>query len=530
MHWLEKSLFSIPLNTSFPIDTILHEDSYSVTASSAVEYAGGGSFWSDLNQTRLYSMAGFPPNTVEGQSNMQTYDPAHDSWSTTQVGDGKEPYNKLERSQAMYANTFDGGGTLSFIAGGNNWLPGLVIMNSSNPQNPTWLNVTDNDTPYFWGPTTQYVRMGQQGILVSVGGYDSFAQTVQRNMSAVQVYDIASGKWSVVTATGDIPLSRSEFCSALSAASDDSSFQMTIYGGWNLDNNRAFEDVYVLTMPAFQWIKISDTGNNETKLAQNAGKRRHFCNSYEDRSMIVLGGAVLHDDTAFDLQQCNSSFPPIKLLDVSTFQWHSQFPLPDTKYQVPSPVIDVVGGDINGGAKAASTWHSGAELDLFSKTIPRYNYSNPTSGVSTLKGEDSSSSTGSGAAKTTSSSGSSSSSTPVGAIVGGVVGGVAGLAISAALVYFACVYRRHNKRKALPEVEKPELPHESPQPSFAPGRPTFQTHEVYGTDPDVFKPKELGGGQGILPEVPNQQVAEAPTEIERQVDTAKELPGVPVLR
>lgn len=527
MHWTEKSLFSIHLNTSFPVDTILYADSYNVTTSSAVEYTGGGSFWSDLNQTRLYSMAGFPDSTVEGQSNMQTYDPAHDAWSTTTVGDGKEPYNKLERSQAMYANTLDGGGTLSFIAGGNDWLPGLVIMNSSNPQNPTWLNVTDNNTPYFWGPTTQYVRMGQQGILVSVGGYDNFGQTVQRNMSAVQVYDIASGKWSVVTATGDIPSSRSEFCSALSAASDDSSFQMTIYGGWNLDNNRALEDVYVLTMPAFQWIKISDTGNNETKLAKNAGKRRHFCNSYEDRSMIVLGGAVLHDDTAFDLQQCNSSLPPIKLLDTSTYQWHSQFPLPDPKYQVPSSVIDVVGGDMNGGGKPASTWHSGAELDLFAKTIPRYNYSHPTTSVST---QDGSAATGSGPAVSATSSGSSSSSTPVGAIVGGVVGGVAGLAISAALVYFACVYRRRNKTKAMPEVEKPELPHESPQPSFAPQRPTFQTHEVYGTDPDVFKPRELGGGQGIHPEALNRQVAEAPTEMERPVDTAKELPGVPIPR
>ena len=110
------------------------------------------------------------------------------------------------------------------------------------------------------------------------------------------------------------------------------------------------------------------------------------------------------------------------------------------------------------------------------------------------------------------------------------MGGMTGLAISAALVYLAWIYRRLNKTKALPEAEKPELPHESPQHSFAPRRPTFQTHEVYGTDPDVFKPRELDTKQGIPLEALHWQVAEAPTEIERPVDIVKELPGVPISR
>ena len=156
--------------------------------------------------------------------------------------------------------------------------------------------------------------------------------------------------------------------------------------------------------------------------------------------------------------------------------------------------------------------------------------SHPTTSVSTAEGQDSSSATGSSPIVSSSSSNPSSSSTPVGAIVGGVVGGVTGLAISAALVYFAWMYHRLNKRKALLEAEKLELPHESPQHSVAPRWPTFQTLEVYGTDPDVFKPRELDDEQGVRRDGLNWQGAEAPSEIERPVDIAKELPGVPIFR
>jgi len=55
-----------------------------------------------------------------------------------------------------------------------------------------------------------------------------------------------------VTASGDIPDQRVDFCSTVSLSADDSSFQITIYGGWNLFEGNAFEDVYVLAIPSFR--------------------------------------------------------------------------------------------------------------------------------------------------------------------------------------------------------------------------------------------------------------------------------------
>jgi hypothetical protein len=53
----------------------------------------------------------------------------------------------------------------------------------------------------------------------------------QRPLSDIFVYDIFSNVWYSVEATGHLPGLRAEFCSGVSSAPDDSSFQITIHGG-----------------------------------------------------------------------------------------------------------------------------------------------------------------------------------------------------------------------------------------------------------------------------------------------------------
>lgn len=50
-------------------------------------------------------------------------------------------------------------------------------------------------------------------------------------MSNIFVYDIFSNVWYLVEATGEVPPYRGEFCSGVSSAPDDSSFQITMHGG-----------------------------------------------------------------------------------------------------------------------------------------------------------------------------------------------------------------------------------------------------------------------------------------------------------
>ena len=148
-----------------------------------------------------------------------------------------------------------------------------------------------------------------------------------------------------VTATGEIPISRAHMCSTISPSPDDSSFQMTIYGGWHLGNQRAYEDVYVLTIPAFQWIKVPDKGNQENQLpGKGIGRYEHTCQLYGDRQMVVLGGLLTFGNERQNNVSCDKSHAAIRVLDTTTFEWQNKFSPSPQAYEVPAVVKNALGG------------------------------------------------------------------------------------------------------------------------------------------------------------------------------------------
>ena len=461
----------------------------------------------------LYTFGGFEGDT--GQTTLQAYNTQDDVWQSISVHGG--PLNKDNRYWSMHASSSDGGGSLSFISGGQGFMPGTVIFNSSKPQQPSWVNVTNDNIPYFWGGTTQYVRFGSAGVLLSVGGFlteptSQFAPQ-RREMNSVQVYDIAAEKWSTIFARGDIPPPRSRLCSALIAAPDDSSFQMIIHGGW--DEQAVLEDVYMLILPAFHWIKINTTANKKSSAFANKnesmGRMDHFCSTYKDRQMLVLGGKNVLN---INEPTCDTAYPPLRMLDMTTFQWQTQFPLKDTTYRIPQAVIDVVGGGYNGGAKPASSWQQtlGDNVALFSKTITKYDPDHPPQNVVGNEAKPNN-----GAASY--SNAPSNSRHRKGVIAGAVVGGVVGLGFLGATIYFLIVRTRQRDVKfenREPSWHKPELARGSVKPSAA--ILPFRSHEVEGDDPVKMLPREMDGANFRL-EAPSLQSrrGEAPHELSEEV-------------
>lgn len=156
-------------------------------------------------------------------------------------------------------------------------------------------------------------------------------------LSRISVYDIQSKTWYEVTATGDLPEDRSQFCAVVSASADQSTFQVTIFGGFNAYSAKVFEDVFVLTVPSFRWIKVNAKNDGEdTK--DNIGRNAHRCVIYNDAQMIVLGGSVMSDSTS-----CNTAYPPLRVLDTSSYIWKNVFD-PSIEYRVPDIVTNVTGG------------------------------------------------------------------------------------------------------------------------------------------------------------------------------------------
>ena len=120
--------------------------------------------------------------------------------------------------------------------------------------------------------------------------------------------------------------------------------------------------MYSPIMPAFQWLKINAKINANASISAGMNMSRGmnvsaspepgFRSSYTDRHMIFLGGI----DVCAGQRVCDNRNSSLKMLDLTTFEWQTQFLLADPIYRAPQPVIDVVGGGPNGGARPASWW------------------------------------------------------------------------------------------------------------------------------------------------------------------------------
>jgi hypothetical protein len=166
-------------------------------------------------------------------------------------------------------------------------------------------------------------------------------------MHIISVYDIASKRWFNVTASGPsgFPPQRSEFCSVVSSSPDDSSMQITVYAGWGLFVGHAYEDIWILTVPAFQWIKVDNNSSAILDIANVVGVQGHNCAVYKDRQMVVLGGNVYVGSEKVNGNTCNTSYPAIRVLDTTDYTWQSSFDDQPQEYQVPRVVYEVIGGE-----------------------------------------------------------------------------------------------------------------------------------------------------------------------------------------
>ena len=63
---------------------------------------------------------------------------------------------------------------------------------------------------------------------------------------------------------------------------------MLIYGSW--DEQNTLDDMYLLTMPAFRWIKINVSSTKPSNYNISADGMDHFRSSYNSRQMLVVGG------------------------------------------------------------------------------------------------------------------------------------------------------------------------------------------------------------------------------------------------
>ncbi|KAJ6065866.1 hypothetical protein N7444_001519 [Penicillium canescens] len=231
---------------------------------------------------------------------------------------------------------------------GENWGPIMQDDESANFTANTLISVNMTQQggiiKLIWVPT------GERGILVVIGGgvypevlYPSGLSKAQQKQNAeedpsfmqeIPIYDIASQSWYVQNTTGDIPsLGRTMFCSTLASASDGSSHNIYIYGGYDGQDgeNVPYDDVYVLSLPSFIWTKVYNGSSTH-------GRSGHRCFRVFPDQMLVMGGRFR------DPSLCVEG-GIVQIFNLNTMRFQPKY-APDawSDYRVPDAINSKIGG------------------------------------------------------------------------------------------------------------------------------------------------------------------------------------------
>ncbi|KAL2831845.1 hypothetical protein BJY01DRAFT_226384 [Aspergillus pseudoustus] len=382
------------------------------------------------------------------------YDTAVGRWEEVEVAGGA--FNIGQRQNPLYASAPEAG--FGFMLGGYDpMVSGMIRFDASNPDNLSWTNETlENgssgiEVPNLYSGAMVYIPAGRQGMLIAFGGgnfstgitEDGWAESAS-DWLTIYVYDIESHTWWAQQASGESPRYRLNFGTAVSASPDGSGFHITTYGGWlGGRTSRAYEDVYVLSIPAFVWVNATPTEPAPRVSAANSSYGRSIlagaCHTYRGSQMIVLGGKMYNKAIEWWHGTCGDGFSPTRVLDLSTYEWRDTLDT-EAEYRVPEVIYRSIAGNSEG----------------LIGTIPAAGFADPT--LSSLLHERVS------ATATPSPSPEedndepeteSTSSTNTGAIAGGVVGGVAGLTLVLAAGWFLIRKRKRQKLAELGAGEEP---------------------------------------------------------------------------
>ncbi|KAI3317460.1 hypothetical protein HD806DRAFT_370474 [Xylariaceae sp. AK1471] len=257
----------------------------------------------------------------------------------------------------------------------------LITLDLSDQQSEKWSNATLPDNiPSRANPSVVWVPVGQQGILVVLGGvsypYYNTEDQVSSNeaqsekdgpgyMANVNIYDIAGNKWyTQPTIAGPPQLAMG--CAVVATAQDMSSYNIYYYGGFDgLHEDENFkDDVWVLSLPSFMWMKIY----SGTPEHARAG---HQCLKPYPDQMVTVGG--FRSSNGGGMKCLDGGI--LQVFNLTEGKWLSSYdPNSWNMYGVPEMIHLMIGGDYTGGATMTTPtptgWATPALASVFATTYP----------------------------------------------------------------------------------------------------------------------------------------------------------------
>ncbi|CAO2658822.1 Nn.00g065450.m01.CDS01 [Neocucurbitaria sp. VM-36] len=441
-----------------------------------VPSVSGGYLWADETNKCFYQFGGeYTAGNSPTDFSLWTYDVLLNQWNSTDYTSSERLLQRLSFGAGTQVESLGRG----YYFGG--WMNNRTTPTWTGPEIATShlveFDFTEGIIKNITGPDDIGRAEGQliflpasdKGVLIYFGGIeDPFhnGSSLAANMTLIHIYDIASGRWYSQTASGDVPLSRRQSCADVTWADDKSSFNIYMYGGYGYDDRPAFNDVYILSLPSFQWIKGYPLDGSDA-VPDAAGHGACTANVVRRDQMLVIGG-WFPDSTHTDCDAPNAQGQHNMILGNNTkreFLW-DDFDPELTTYVVPPVVIQKIGGGPTGGATATApaSWDH-PDLKNYYQLRPTFAARTATRSVPSTTASPSSTGPAPGGSRKTN----------VGAIAGGTVGGLVVLIAILCLILF-CLHRRKRSVKEGRAQSQPgppppaelavdALPHEMSTPS-----------------------------------------------------------------
>ncbi|EXJ59283.1 hypothetical protein A1O7_06715 [Cladophialophora yegresii CBS 114405] len=311
-------------------------------------YAWGGMVLTSLDQRErtvslpLYD-APEASNINLGVPNLN-YDPQDGTFiSVTNGGGANAP---SEESAFYFGGLYNENGTdYDYFNPPKDQSPWLITVQMTDLGHATWIKapLPENITwraegGLVWVPTST------QGILIAIGGVvkpaDINFQVAQDNatqsltfLKEFPVYDIGSTQWSLqpLNPTSQVPPAPlAQFCTTVASSADGTHHEIFVYGGWDSNGGNANDDVWILSVPSFTWIKAEPSGR------KGAARTNHVCVQPYPDQMIVIGGTGSSEmPTTF-----NNS---VDVFNLNTFTWTGTYdPTVHDDYKPNQAVLDVI--------------------------------------------------------------------------------------------------------------------------------------------------------------------------------------------
>ncbi|KAI9668477.1 MAG: hypothetical protein M1829_005355 [Trizodia sp. TS-e1964] len=296
------------------------------------------------------------------------------------------------------------------------------------------------------GGSAQFVpSFGKAGILVLLGGdtpLSTFSSgNTLRSLSNITVYDPTSKLWYSQTATGDVPASRIDICIAGAQSTNSSTYEIFVYGGWigsfSSTDNSDSHNVYILTLPAFRWIRAA------ASTLPRAGSSCQVVNS----QMISFGG---WDPTGtLPFTTADPFTYGVGVFDLTSLSWNNGFNASARPYMR----SDLVTAFYAKNALSPASWDNPLLAAVFAN-------SSATQATTSATGAPTSLPTPSGSSSSNPSQ--TASATSLGPIIGSVIGGVVLIAALTALWWFC--FRNRKSPPSQPAELEPQQTIINPKP------------------------------------------------------------------